>query len=285
MKIAVFDSGLGSLSIINAIQKKTKCDIVYLADKKNFPYGKKTKRQLYKIITETIEKISARFEPDLIVLASNTPSLLFADRLPKNVITVLPPLQKIQKARNVAILATQVVTKSSELDDYINQFKLDDVTKINCSELINLVESGQFLKNEKHFCFTYGDGLVDLDLKKLIKFHISHKKVATLTAAIPEGRYGHMSIENKRVKEFREKNKEDNSLVNGGFFVFSKDIFDYIEDDYTILEKYTLPRLASVGELMAYRHKGFWQAMDTLRDKDHLNNLWNNNKAPWKNWD
>ena len=150
MKIAVFDSGLGSLSIIKAIQKKTKCDIVYLADKKNFPYGKKTKLQLYKIITETIEKISARFEPDLIVLASNTPSLLFGDRLPKNVITVLPPLQKIQKASNVAILTTQVVAKSKELEDYINQFKLDDVTKINCSELIELVESGQFLKNEKH---------------------------------------------------------------------------------------------------------------------------------------
>ena len=149
MKIAVFDSGLGSLSIIKAIQKKTKCDIVYLADKKNFPYGKKTKRQLYKIITETIEKISVRFEPNLIVLASNTPSLLFGDRLPKNVITVLPPLQKIQKARNVAILATQVVVKSNELDNYINQFKLNDVTKINCSELVDLVESGQFFKNEK----------------------------------------------------------------------------------------------------------------------------------------
>ena len=94
-----------------------------------------------------------------------------------------------------------------------------------------------------------------------------------------------MSIDNNRVKEFREKNQKDNSLVNGGFFVFTKDIFDHIEDDHTILEKYTLPRLASIGELMAYRHNGFWQAMDTLRDKDHLNSLWNNNKAPWKNWD
>ena len=151
MKIAVFDSGLGSLSIIKAIQKKTKCDIIYLADKKNFPYGKKTKPQLYKIITDTIEKISEEFEPDVTVLASNTPSLLFRNKLPKDLITVLPPLKKIQRASNVAVLTTQIVSKSKELDDYIKEFQsLDDVLKINCSELIELVESGKFLVNEKH---------------------------------------------------------------------------------------------------------------------------------------
>ena len=150
MKIVVFDSGLGSLSIIKAIQKKTKSDIIYLADKKNFPYGKKTKSQLYKIITETIKKISEKFNPDVIVLASNTPSLLFKDELPKNIITVLPPLEKVQKASNVAILATQVVVESKELDNFINQFKeLKDVLKINCSELVELVENGKFLTNEK----------------------------------------------------------------------------------------------------------------------------------------
>ena len=151
MKIAVFDSGLGSLSIIKAIQKKIKCDIIYVADKKNFPYGKKTKPQLYKIIIDTIEKISEKFEPDIIVLASNTPSLLFRKKLPKNVITVLPPFEKVQAASNVAILTTQVVAKSKELDDYIKEFKsLDEVLKINCSELVELVESGKFLINEKH---------------------------------------------------------------------------------------------------------------------------------------
>ena len=150
MKIAIFDSGLGSLSIIKAIQKKTKCDIVYLADKKNFPYGKKTKSQLYKIITDTIKKISEKFEPDVIVLASNTPSLLFRQKLPKDVITVLPPLKKIERANNVAILTTQIIVKSKELDNYIKEFKsLDDVLKINCSELVELVESGKFLVNEK----------------------------------------------------------------------------------------------------------------------------------------
>jgi len=150
MKIVVFDSGLGSLSIIKAIQKKTKSEIIYLADKENFPYGKKTKSQLFKIITNTIEKISKKFNPDVIVLASNTPSLLFKDKLPKNVITVLPPLEKAQKASNIAILATQIVTQSKELDEFIEEFKdLENVLKINCSELVELVESGKFLTHER----------------------------------------------------------------------------------------------------------------------------------------
>ena len=151
MKIVVFDSGLGSLSIIKAIQKKTKSDIIYLADKKNFPYGKKTKSQLYKIVSDTIKKISERFDPDVIVLASNTPSLLFREKLPKNIITVLPPLEKIQKPGNIAILATEIVAKSKELDSYISEFNdLKDVWKINCSELVELVESGKFLTDEKN---------------------------------------------------------------------------------------------------------------------------------------
>ena len=151
MKIVVFDSGLGSLSIIKAIQKKTKSDIIYVADKKNFPYGKKTKSQLYKIISETIKKISERFDPDVIVLASNTPSLLFKEKLPKNIITVLPPLEKIQKPGNIAILATEIVAKSKELDNYISEFNdLKGVWKINCSELVELVESGKFLTDEKN---------------------------------------------------------------------------------------------------------------------------------------
>ena len=150
MKIVVFDSGLGSLSIIKAIQKKTKSDIIYLADKKNFPYGKKTKTQLFKIIADTITKISEKFDPDVIVLASNTPSLLFREKLPRNIITVLPPLENIQIASNVAILTTEIVAKSRELDDYISEFNdLKDVRVINCSELVELVESGKFLTHER----------------------------------------------------------------------------------------------------------------------------------------
>ncbi len=176
MKIVVFDSGLGSLSIIKSIQKKTKADIVYLADKKNFPYGKKTKSQLYKIIRNTIKKISERFEPDVIVLASNTPSLLFREKLAKNVITILPPLEKIHNNSNVAILATKIVTESKELDDYIGQFDdLKDILKINCSELVELVESGKFLINEKN--------CVKIILKVLKdKFKDNNIKIATLSS-------------------------------------------------------------------------------------------------------
>ena len=176
MKIVVFDSGLGSLSIIKAIQKNTKSDIIYLADKKNFPYGKKTKSQLYKIVSNTIKKISERFDPDVIVLASNTPSLLFREKLPNNVITVLPPLEKIQKPGNVAILATEVITKSKELDNYISEFNdLKGVLKINCSELVELVESGKFLIDEKNCVKT---------ILKVLKeeFKENKIKVATLSS-------------------------------------------------------------------------------------------------------
>ena len=176
MKIVVFDSGLGSLSIIKAIQKKTKSEIIYLADKKNFPYGKKTKSQLYKIITDTIEKISKRFDPDVIVLASNTPSLLFRDKLPKNIITVIPPLEKAQKASNIAILTKQIVAQSKELDEFIKQYKdLENVSKINCSELVELVESGKFLTHERDCVKTILKVLAD-------EFKENKIKIATLSS-------------------------------------------------------------------------------------------------------
>ena len=176
MKIVVFDSGLGSLSIIKAIQKKTKSDIIYLADKKNFPYGKKTKSQLYKIVSDTIKKISERFDPDVIVLASNTPSLLFRENLPNNVITVLPPLKKILKPGNVAILTTEIVVKSKELDNYISEFNnLKNISKINCSELVELVESGKFLTHEKDCVKTILKVLND-------EFKENKIKVATLSS-------------------------------------------------------------------------------------------------------
>ncbi len=176
MKIVVFDSGLGSLSIIKAIQKKTKSDIIYLADKKNFPYGKKTKSQLYEIVMDTIEKVSEKFNPDVIVLASNTPSLLFKKKLPSNVITVLPPLKKIQEASNVAILTTEIVAKSKELENYISEFNnLKDVLKINCSELVELVESGKFLTDEKNCVKTVLKVLKD-------EFKENNIKIATLSS-------------------------------------------------------------------------------------------------------
>ncbi len=156
-KIVVFDSGFGSLSIIRAIQKTTKSEIIYFADQKNFPYGKKTKSQLYSIITQTINLLKNKFNPDLIVIGSNTPTLLLNKIFTKKVIGVLPPLKeasKVSKTKNIAILTTSSVTKSKELSRYIKKNHLSKnirVKKVNASPLIELVESGKFITNKK-FC-------------------------------------------------------------------------------------------------------------------------------------
>ena len=155
MAIVVFDSGLGSLSIIKEIQKKTKCEIVYIADQKNFPYGKKSKLELIKIIRKTLEKINKTFKPEIIILASNTPSLLLGNKIPKNIIKVLPPLKKIanhSETNNVAILATQSVVNSTTINYYIkkNVSKKIKVLKINASPLVELVESGKYITKPKH---------------------------------------------------------------------------------------------------------------------------------------
>ena len=155
MAIVVFDSGLGSLSIIKEIQKKTKCEIVYIADQKNFPYGKKSKLELLKIIRKTLEKINKTFKPEIIILASNTPSLLLGNKIPKNIIKVLPPLKKIanhSETNNVAILTTQSVVNSITINNYIkkNVSKKIKVFKINASPLVELVESGRYITKPKH---------------------------------------------------------------------------------------------------------------------------------------
>ncbi len=155
-KIAIFDSGFGSLSIIRAIQKTTKSEIIYFADQKNFPYGKKTKSQLYTIINQTIGFLKNKFNPDLIVVGSITPSLLLDEIFSPNIIGVLPPLKeasKISKIKNIAILATSSVTKSKELSRYIKKNHLAKnihVKKINASPLVELVESGKFITNKKY---------------------------------------------------------------------------------------------------------------------------------------
>jgi len=181
MKIVVFDSGFGSLSVINEIQKKVKSDIVYFADQKNFPYGKKSKKQLLEIINQSLDTISKRFNPDLIVLASNTPSLLLRDKLPKGIIDVLPPLENISKSKqshNIAILATESVVKSSELDDYIKETiksRKHSIVKINSSGLVNLVETGKFI-DKSEYCST----MIQKILKK--KFQQHKIDVATLSS-------------------------------------------------------------------------------------------------------
>jgi glucose-1-phosphate cytidylyltransferase len=141
-----------------------------------------------------------------------------------------------------------------------------------------------YIGNES-FCFTYGDGVADLDVAKLIAFHRSQGKLATLTAIQPPGRYGAVSIANSRVLSFAEKPAGDGAWVNGGFFVLEPKVIDYIEDDQTSWEGAPLVRLAKNDELRGYEHSGFWQAMDTLRDKNHLEELWQSGRAPWKVWE
>ena len=143
----------------------------------------------------------------------------------------------------------------------------------------------QYLKNEDHFCFTYGDGVADIDITKLIIFHKSHGRQATLTATFPPGRFGALQIKDGKVEKFQEKPKGDGARINGGFFVLSPKVIDRITGDDTVWEQDPLKSLASDDELMAYNHDGFWQPMDTLRDKNYLEDLWDSNKAPWKLWD
>lgn len=140
------------------------------------------------------------------------------------------------------------------------------------------------IQDEKSFCFTYGDGVGDIDITKSIEFHLSHGKLATLTATYPPGRFGALDISNKQVNSFKEKPKGDGAMINGGFFVLSPKVLDYIENDSTIWEQYPLKQLAEDGQLMSYEHTGFWQPMDTLRDKVFLQELWESGKAPWKVW-
>lgn len=141
-----------------------------------------------------------------------------------------------------------------------------------------------YVKNEEAFCFTYGDGLADVDISALIAFHRQHGKRATVTAVQPPGRYGALEMQEGRVAGFIEKPKGDGGWINGGFFVLSPACLDYVQGDASSWEGEPLTRLAAEGELMAYQHTGFWQPMDTLRDKNHLEALWVTGRAPWKCW-
>jgi glucose-1-phosphate cytidylyltransferase len=137
---------------------------------------------------------------------------------------------------------------------------------------------------DEDFCFTYGDGVSNVDVKALIDFHRQSGRLATLTAVQPPGRYGSLNFDGSSIVSFEEKPKGDGGWINGGFFVLSPKALDYIQGDDTIWERQPLERLAKDGQLGAYFHKGFWQPMDTLRDKTHLENLWSSGKAPWKVW-
>ena len=138
---------------------------------------------------------------------------------------------------------------------------------------------------EEDFCFTYGDGVADINIGKLVQFHKEQGTLATVTSIQPPGRYGILDIAHSKVTGFQEKPRGDGGWINGGFFVLSPQVIKYIDNDNIVWERQPLETLASEGQLSTYHHNGFWQAMDTLRDNIMLNELWENSKAPWKVWE
>lgn len=162
------------------------------------------------------------------------------------------------------------------------------ITLVDTGE--NTLTGGRILRIKNYinddFLLTYGDGLANVNIKKLIKHHKLNRKSATMTVVQPQGRFGVVDFDKKSnlVKNFAEKPKGDGSWINGGFFVLKQDVFKYLRDDSTIWEKEPLERLSNDLQLLAYQHDGFWYAMDTIRDKNYLDNLWFSKKAPWKLW-
>lgn len=143
-----------------------------------------------------------------------------------------------------------------------------------------------YLGDDTEFMLTYGDGLTNVDIRKLVDFHRSHGKLATLTAVHTPPRFGNLTFEDKRVISFAEKEGQQGALVNGGFYVFDRKVLDYLDDDNNcVLEKKPLEKLADDGQLMSYQHDGYWQCMDTTRDLDGLQKAWSCGEAPWKMWD
>jgi glucose-1-phosphate cytidylyltransferase len=138
--------------------------------------------------------------------------------------------------------------------------------------------------DDEDFCFTYGDGVGNVDVTSLIQFHKEQRTLATLTATQPPGRFGALNMDQRKITSFREKPQGDGGWINGGFFVLSPKVIDYIEGDASIWEREPMERLATEGQMSAYLHRGFWQPMDTLRDKNHLEELWATGSAPWKVW-
>lgn len=188
---------------------------------------------------------------------------------------------------------------SSDIEVDTKKGKIKILRKNNEDWKVSLIDTGlntmtggrllrlkNYLKRDENFLFTYGDGLSNVNINQLYKFHKKHRKIATVTSVVPPSRYGAviMNKKNNRVEEFAEKPKIDGGYINGGYFILNKRVFSYLENDNTIWEKNPLEKLTKDRELYAFKHNGFWQAMDTLREKQYLNTLWNSGNAKWLKW-
>ena len=202
---------------------------------------------------------------------------------------ILWHIMKIYSEYNINDFVICCGYKEEVIKEYFSKFdsKSWNIELVNTG--LDTMTGGRIKRIQNHiddtFCLTYGDGLSDVNITDLISFHKEKKSLATLTAIHPPERYGVVNLSGHYVTEFREKHTSESSWINGGFFVFEPKIFDYLQDgDSTILEKKPLETLAKEQQLTAFKHTGFWHPMDTLRDKNHLENLWNTKKAPWKIW-
>lgn len=179
---------------------------------------------------------------------------------------------------HINTLTGEIDFKTSPKEDW-------NVSLINTG--LHTLTGGRLLRLKENisetFMLTYGDGVCDVNLSELVKFHKSHGKIATVTSVRPPARFGDMKIEENKVVKFKEKPQTETGWINGGYFIFEPQIFDYLKDDTTILEQEPLENLSKDGQLMAFKHHGFWQCMDTIRDRDYLNNKIENGETPWLN--
>lgn len=178
-------------------------------------------------------------------------------------------------------------TKENHMEVHSNMAEPWKVTLVDTG--LHTMTGGRIKRIQKYignepFLLTYGDGVSDVNIKELVKFHEEEGKMVTLTAVKPEGRFGVLDLNGNKIESFREKSQNDMGWINAGFMVVEPEIFNLIDGDSTVFEREPLERVADMGELNAYKHRGYWQCMDTLRDKQKLEELWEKNKAPWKIW-
>ena len=201
---------------------------------------------------------------------------------------ILWHIMKIYSAYKIDDFVICLGYKGEKIKEYFEQFdsKLWNIQLIDTG--LDTMTGGRLKriqdKIDNTFCMTYGDGVSDVNLNNLLTFHKEKKSLATLTAIHPPERFGVLNLSGDYVTEFHEKHTGESSWINGGFFVFEPEIFDYLQNDSTVLERAPLETLAKEQKLSAFKHNGFWHPMDTLRDKKHLEDLWTSEKAPWKIW-